>query len=314
MKDSNINKPQPKAVGIAEQKTFPILSVVLGFLLVLVNYFYQSAHSSTWITQNTFEASHFIDLYTQQKWSDLMSMLFFSNLATLNAWQLLFSVYFLSLFSIPVEKRLGPIRYIMLILLAGVIPWVVQCWDITHNPVWHLPFEHLKLNVNCFGPINIIFALASAYVMSVPKREKDRTQSRLYRKDRTEIFNRAVQKPVTERYGLSPPVFFAAFFIYACAQRACMLMWWKDFDCIGLYGAASALFIGYLIVSLVHISLQDTYQEHPLQYAAVKKYYELVDLDVNHHNAIQGAARGLGLPDYQVEEWVKKNRGKLRPT
>jgi len=302
-----------RQIDVVERKTPPILSGILGFMVLLGYYFYRSSHNITWINEHTFQASRFIDFYTSHQYANIGKMLFMANFATINIWQLLLSIYFLCVFSIPVEKRLGPIRFIGLVVLAGTIPWIIQFWDVICNPVWPMAFEHSKLNTYFFGPSFITLVFASAYMVLVPTKEKDKTQSRLYRKDRTEIFNRTETKSVAERFGLAPNLFFSAVIAYVYIQRFVMIYLFSDYDTVGFYSGLSALFIGFCLSSFIHAGLEDTFQEHPLKHAAIKQYYELLDLDVEHINAVRGAAKGLGLPDYQVEEWVKKSKGKLRP-
>jgi transposase-like protein len=45
---------------------------------------------------------------------------------------------------------------------------------------------------------------------------------------------------------------------------------------------------------------------------AIKRYNELVDLDVSPDDAIKGTARAMGLPNEQIRDWVTKNKGRLR--
>ena len=157
-------------------------------------------------------------------------------------------------------------------------------------------------------------ALAGAYSVLIPEKAPDLANSRLHRKDRTEIFNRAQSKAMNEKFGFSPSLFFAAYVFYAFISHYITGYFYKNYDTIGLYAGLFALALGYLTASFIHMGLEDSYQEHPLKHAAIKHYYELLDLDVGHENAVKGAAKGLGLPDYQVEGWVKKSKGKLRPT
>jgi hypothetical protein len=53
-------------------------------------------------------------------------------------------------------------------------------------------------------------------------------------------------------------------------------------------------------------------KESPMTLSAVKRYHELIDLDVCHEDALKGTARTLGLPYDKVKEWVAKNKGSMR--
>lgn len=197
---------------------------------------------------------------------------------------------------------------------ACTVPWAVQFMDISRFPTWPLPFEIPKQEVYFFGTYSIMLALAGAYSVLQPKKEKDLSNSRLHRKDRMEIFNKAEAKAMNERFGLSPNLFFGAFIVYVIVSHFGMGYLYKGFDTIGLYAGLTALLGGFMQASFIQMGLEDSYQEHPLKHAAIKQYYELLDLDVGHGSAVKGAAKHLGLPDEQVEDWVKKTKGKLRPT
>ncbi len=306
----NINKP----VGISERQTMPVLSIFLAIAYVLVYYYYQTGGGESWIARNTFQFDQVLTLLQGQKYAQLSNVLFSTNFANLALWQLLVSIYFTCLFAIPVEKRLGPSRFVLLIILACTLPWVLQFMDVFRLPLWPLPFEHLKQSLYFFGPYSVMLALAGAYAVLAPRRPPDRSQSRLQRKDKTSIFNNAEKKAMNEKFGLSPDLFLTVFLFYAIGSHFAITYFYKNYDTIGLYAGLSALIIGYIEASFINLGLVDSYQEHPLKHAAIKNYYELLDLDVGHANAVKGAAKNLGLPDEQVEDWVKKTKGKLRPT
>ncbi len=301
-------------VGIAERPSPPVLTILLAILYIVVYYFYQSANSQTWIMRNTFQVDQVVNLINNHNYGQICNILFFANFSNVSLWQLLISIYFTSLFGIPTEKRLGPSRFVGLVLFACTLPWVVQFVDVYRLPLWRLSFEFPKQSVYFFGTYSIMLALAGAYTVLQPQKEKDLSGSRLHRRDRMEIFNKKEAKAMNERFGLSPNLFFGAFIVYAIVSHFGMGYLYKGFDTIGLYAGLFALFGGFIQSSLIHMGLQDSYQEHPLKHAAIKQYYELLDLDVGHVNAVKGAAKGLGVPADQVEDWVKKTKGKLRPT
>lgn len=300
-------------VALAERQSMPILTVLLIALLGYFSYVFQSSHNEIWISQNLFQSYKVFSLFSEQAYSQLGDILLKSNFVTVNIWQFVASIYFIFLFGMPVERRLGPSRFIFMIILAATLPWIVQFWDIMHNPTWPMAFEHPKLNIYFTGPAFIICALAGAYITVVPKKKmRELYVLKSNKGGVSEIFNRNVAQPVTEFYGLPAELFVFAFIVYECAQRAFIINSWKTLDTIGLCSALSALFIGWCLSSLVLASHQTTYDEHPLMRKAIKHYYELLDLDVNSENAIKGAAKAVGLPDEQVRTWVKQSKGRLR--
>ncbi len=300
-------------IELAERRTPPLLTMVLFGLVAYFSYAYQMAPSASWLSQNIFQAYKVLSLCSEQQFVQVAGLLFKSNFATINLWQLVASLYFIALFGIPTERRLGPLRFILLIFLAGLLPWLVQFWDIMHNPVWPLPFEHPKLNTFFVGPGLIITALASAYITVVPKKKtRELYVMKTKKTGASEIFNRDVAAPIASYYGLPADVFVAVFIIYQCLLRTFFVNPWKNIDSVGLYSSLCALLIGWVLSSFVLVSHRTTFQDHPLKHKAIQHYNELLDLDVEPENAIKGAAKALGLPDEQVRLWVKQTKGKLR--
>lgn len=300
-------------VELAEHKSFAVLTFFLMLLVGAVSCVYQFGHSEIWLHDHVFQANKIYSFLEQGHYADILSALLFSNFVTINFWQALFSVYFLFTFGLPVERRLGPIRFICMVVLAGTIPWAVQFWDVVYNPTWPLYFEHEKLDTYFFGPSFILFTLASAYAIVTPyakKRELYIMQSDKTRRPRSSTQTKTMS--VAEHFGFSPELFVSGFVIYELVQRGLLIVPWRNLDTIGLYSVTSASLIGWLIGSFVLGGLRDSFKEHPLKHAALKRYYELLELDVGPETAIKGAARTVGLPDDQVSIWVHEAKGRLR--
>ena len=54
--------------------------------------------------------------------------------------------------------------------------------------------------------------------------------------------------------------------------------------------------IGYALGSMLQAQASAGLKESPMTLSAVKRYHELVDMDVTHEDALRGTARTLGLP------------------
>jgi hypothetical protein len=82
-------------------------------------------------------------------------------------------------------------------------------------------------------------------------------------------------------------------------------------DIIGLYAALAAIFIGFLLASLWVRHTKDLFEDSPLKLAAIRRYKELLALDLTPDEAIQGAAGTLGLPPERIRAWVTQHKGTL---
>jgi hypothetical protein len=84
------------------------------------------------------------------------------------------------------------------------------------------------------------------------------------------------------------------------------------YDIGDLVAAFVSIVIGFALGQLFLQSATASFKEGPLTMEALKRYHELIELDVHHEDALKGTARTLGLPYEKVKEWVAKNKGKLR--
>ena len=206
---------------------------------------------------------------------------------------------------VQVESRLGPSRFLLLVLLSATIPWLVSMWDILNNPVWPLYFEHPKSDTYFYGPSYILCALAVAYILIIPKK----SSRELYivtstKQQRTEFFNRKKPKPINEQFGLPSELFISVFVIYEIVLRFVTILPWKDLDTVTLLGVVSSMAIAWITAAIVMHGLKSSFEDNPLKLEAMRRYNELLDLDVDSGNAIKGAARAIGLPEEQVHTWV----------
>jgi hypothetical protein len=149
-----------------------------------------------------------------------------------------------------------------------------------------------------------------AYAVLTPKRKVDLSGG--MPRPKGEIFRKQKQTPVSEKYGLNPFVFVAAFCVLSAGQHTAMLAFYKTFDTCTLFSGLAAVGIGYSIAQSLLQSAVETFKDGPLKLEALKRYHELVDLDVSQEDAIKGTARAMGLPKEQVRDWVTKNKGRLR--
>ena len=70
--------------------------------------------------------------------------------------------------------------------------------------------------------------------------------------------------------------------------------------------------IGYAVASMSVNSASQALNEGPLALQALRRYRELMDLDVKHEEALRGTARTLGLSYDKTKELIQKNKNKMR--
>jgi len=167
MNNQNPNKP----VELLERKSPPILTGILILLVLVCSFLCQSAHNALWLHEHAFQANKILSMLIEQKYGQILAIIFYANFTTINIWQTVFSIYFLFTFGFPMESRFGPTRFVYLIILSTTLPWLIQYWDVNFNPVWHVYFEHPKADTYFFGPVYILAALAGAYMTLIPRKK-----------------------------------------------------------------------------------------------------------------------------------------------
>ncbi|PWT95141.1 MAG: hypothetical protein C5B53_11925 [Candidatus Melainabacteria bacterium] len=302
--------PPKKKIKFEEMSAPPLITGMLVIACVFT-YWLLSGKDPSAYADLTFKPSSVMEILATQQWAKLANVWYSANFGSINLWQLAASLYFLGVFGTVVEKRLGPGRYLLVILLGSTLPWVIQYWDTGNAVISILPGEKAsKLDIMYIGPFFITCAILGAYIVLAPPKKMDLSGG--MPRPKYEIFNKKVEKPVSERYGLNPWTFVSAFFAYQLGMHACMIYLWPGYDVGGMFAAAVSVGIGYGIASYLLTSAMESFKEGPMKLEAVRRYNELLDLDVTHDDAVKGAARAMGLPVDQVRLWVEKNKNRLR--
>jgi membrane associated rhomboid family serine protease len=306
----NTLEPPKRQVKFEVRKTLPIVTFML-VVLAITMYCLGASSGDPWYTANTMNPGNFWTSLQKMDFAPVGNALIFSNFASCNIWVMIISIYFLWLFGASVEARLGPARLFMLIFLGATIPWFIQAWDAVSNPPWPIEMDPTpKFTLNFFGPGLLTFALLGAYIVVKPEKKVDLSGG--MPRPRGEIFRKKKETPVEDKYGLNPWIFVAAFIVYAVGLHFLTRFLWHGYDTLGLFAAVAAMGVGYGMATMLLNAAVQTFKEGPLKLEAIKRYNELVDLDVSPEDAIKGTARAMGLPIEQIRDWVIKNKGRLR--
>ncbi|HEY9712676.1 MAG TPA: hypothetical protein V6C72_04360, partial [Chroococcales cyanobacterium] len=210
-----------------------------------------------------------------------------------------------------VEQKLGQPRFMVIMLLGLTVPWAVLGY-LTKD----------QSGITYLGPVFWLCAVIGAYLV-VPPIPKSKLGQGSY-KDRTQIFRRDPRPDPIEKYTGNPWMFLVTFLaiqigFHLWLQYGGQIWVFADWfpampslDNLSILPALVSLGLGWSVTELMARSATAHTKDSPLTAKALKTYYELLDLDVNHEEAVRGTARALGLPVDKVREWIAKNRGKLR--
>jgi membrane associated rhomboid family serine protease len=309
----NSLEPPKRKIKFEEKSTIPILT---GMLVVFVLTIYCTAQtykaSEGWLARNTLTADAFWTAFHKADYSQILNLLLYSDFCTVDVWCLIGGCYFLYLFGGEVERRIGPTRFILLTFIGLTLPWAIWLWDTTMNGPWmFIPGETFgKSSVAFFGPSLLTFTILGSYLVLATERKVDLSGG--MPRPRNEIFRKKKEVYVADRFGLNPWTFVSAFMIFQGAEYAYMGHFYKGVENVTLFSALGGLAFGYFFAESLLNAAVAGFKDGPLKLEAIKRYNELVDLDVSPDDAIKGTARAMGLPNEQIRDWVTKNKGRLR--
>jgi membrane associated rhomboid family serine protease len=307
----NSLEPPKSKIKLEERKTLPIVTFMLVVTAIAIYCVGAAGKGDTWFVSNTMSPETFWLAMQKLDYVTIGNSLLYSNFASYNIWTMIFSIYFLWLFGSAVEQRLGPARFLLLILLGATIPWFVQAWDGVSNGPWALENDPTpRYTLNIFGTGLLTFAILGAYVIVKPEKKVDLSGG--MPRPRGEIFRKQKETKLEEKYGLNPWMFVGAFVVFEVGLHFVTRWLWHGFDSCGLFAAVASAGIGYGMATMLLNAAVQTFKAGPLKLEAIKRYNELIDLDVSPDDAIKGTARAMGLPVEQIRDWVLKNKGRLR--
>lgn len=290
----------PSKIKFEDKPTLPLITGLLVIATVGVYCFHLKVIDS-WFQSNVWNTETVITLVQSGNWAQLLMTFVWANFAEASFWQTIGNVYFLWVFGTAVEQKVGASRYMTLVLVGLILPWVVLSFDAYHRAG---NFTY------CFSPIYLLCTLVGAYKI-FPSEESARKKSWMPR-PRNEIFRREPRPGVADGFRINPLNYIAFFLAFEIGIRFWVLHDHPNFDSARLVPSIVAFGLGYFIALAYAKSATHGVGEGSLKMLVLKCYRELAALDVPHEDAIKGTARSLGLPDDKVREWVAQKKGKLR--
>lgn len=298
---------EPPKIKFEDRPTFPLITAVIVFLYVFV--YWMVANNKIvandklieiWVDHNVWQTTTAVELVRSGKWQQLLSMVVLSTFAQINLWQLVGNMYFTWVFGTIVERRLEFGRYMVLVILGIFAPWLVLGID-----------TYLKASdsIYYFGPVYLITTILGAYLVFPP--EKRIRLGSSMPKPRNEIFRRDPPVDITKKFGISPWNFIVFFVAFEIVAHFFVVNTWTGYDTVRLWPLAAALAIGYGIAWALICSITGVIREGPLKLLALRRYRELMRLDIKHEDALKGTSQALGLPYEKVRDWIAKTKNTM---
>ena len=85
-----------------------------------------------------------------------------------------------------------------------------------------------------------------------------------------------------------------------------------EYHVMHLYPILGAFFVGYTFALFLVYSATGDLKEGPLKLMTIRRYNDILKLDVGHEMAVRGTSMSMGLPEERVREWVAKQKGKMK--
>jgi membrane associated rhomboid family serine protease len=296
----------------------PVTPVLTGLLIVLCFVAYAcekgvlqpGATMGGWLFANCYQlSSALVAIQEKNDWSYLIIKSYATNFSAFHIVQTALNCYFFWVFGKQVEMKLGPIRYAVLLLIGLLVPMFVLFFDT----------KYFNNEMRFVGAPFLICTLLGTYMVfpPIPKSKIGQGQTQ---RPKNEIFRKGGRPDPLDKYIGNPWMFVLTFGLIQGAFHFWLTLPQKFWIFEGLGGydnlIASPMIVGGLLGWTLGYLLEQQatagLKESPMTLMAVKRYHELLDLDVSHDEAIRGTARTLGLPYDKVKEWVAKNKGSMR--
>lgn len=292
--------PPPNRAQFESTGAFPICTVALLLGLCYVYYLSSTTANDRFFEMlgHGFKADDAVVAATTGNWGKIVNMMY-SNFASLHYVQLFFSAYFVWVFGVHIEGKMGSSRLMFLLALGMTIPWVAVA--MLHSGRGE--------DTMYIGPLFVICSLLGAYLVIPPEKQKLKSWMP---KTRRQIFDTEEKKDPRDHYMRNPMVYVVAFVIVEIAFHFAATMIYPGFETLEIVGALLSLGIGYGIAYMLLSAATGNVQDAPMKLGVLKHYRKLIDIDVPHEQALMGTSKALGLPYEQVRDWVNKDKGKMR--
>ncbi len=308
-------------VKIEAQQAVPWVTMLVIFGMVIVYYMMEPSRmdllnlygnvqaASSWMERNAVSAVKVAEFFRDHPVSQFATLLqgpalqflvcYFpvASLACFTGWQLGLNAWFIWLFGSTVEQKLGPGRYILLVLASMYVPYSLISYIAVRNADTTFFFGALYLITS------FIFA-----GMVFPEEKKINVW---FKRSRGEIFQRAPTRDPAAKFKVNKNLFTIVFFLYQIGmffycQK--IVSGFKSFDFAGLIASAV---IGYGLVIYLVWSATGSLKDGPIKLMCIRKYNSILRLDVGHDVAVRGTSMALGLPEDRVRQWVTQQKGKM---
>jgi hypothetical protein len=307
----------PSQIEIEDRPSPPLLTAVLIFG-ILICYVMAGKSVEFFLAHNGWQAMRISELLKTGGFEGIGKTIGIANLASFNMVHMALSIYFFSVFGAHLEARLGSGRFLLLLLAAFTLPMIAMQFDAMSTPT-----------TTYFGSLWLDFAFIGGYLVLPPVPLKKFGGGQVQHKN--QIFRREERADPRSKWIRNPWIFVGVF-----AVCQIFFHFWATtgvinplepgkfllpplsekggelFDTFRLLPALVALGCGYGCAQMAVHSAGQAYKEGPMVVAALKRYRELLDLDVKHEEALRGTARTLGLSYEKVRDMIQRNKGKLR--
>lgn len=283
----------------------PIFTCLMVFLCV-VSYALTINSFNIWVDNNTFEVTTVLVKWKTGQYSDLIKLLATATFAQGHWILCICNAYFIWCFGSSLEQKLGVFRFMLIAIVAMLVPWVFMVFDT----------QKMQQVMHYFGPGMMIATMVGACLVFPPDRKV--VFGQMFR-PRGEIFKKEEETDITARYAFDPKKYLAIWVLYEVAahvwvQRLLPILpkeFNSDVDTVRIIPMVLSLATGYAVVALAVYSATGSLREGPIKLMAIKRYNELLKLDVSHDEALLGTSFTLGLPLERVKDWVQKQKGKM---
>lgn len=287
----------------------PVITIclVFGFFLVFwlmvqnsrLEFLIPHVPAQQWMDRNAVQAVDVYKLFREGGYAKIATLMATATFASFAGWQLVGHSYFMWVFGATVEQKIGGLRYIYLAILGTFLPWAVLC------------YERIQAvdDTHFYGCVFLLATFIGAG-MVFPDEKEINTQ--WFKRSRGEIFSRKEQKSPAERYKINRQLLYIAFILFEVGCYFYSTKMTPNYMTFHLVPLFVSVLAGYLFTLFLVWSATGDLKEGAIKLVVLRRYNDMLKLDVPHKLAIRSVSMALGLPEDRVEQWVREKKGKMQ--
>ena len=123
-----------KLIEIQDKPTTPIFTFMMMFAMLGAYSLATLQRMDWWLSHNSYQQQHMLEMLHKLDFVGILTVTTLATFASFHIVQMAFNIYFLWVFAKHTEQKLGPGRFLLLLMIAIYLPWFMTYFDLLRQP------------------------------------------------------------------------------------------------------------------------------------------------------------------------------------